>query len=201
MHASVWWATSSFMGKTATLFVVPVLNMAVIIVPTVTPFSRSVKQWWFLGHDVYYSMVIIIRMNPRRKTFSWNSFIVISSFRPHFISSICHFLLVSATVPQKTHSITSNSTHRLQRWCALPHLFMSFLHSFCSLEVLNTLRRLRSPPQAPAAFPLSAGAPGSGRLASRRRRSAPRVSGRAAPGQAVPCRAVPGCRKMAAREG
>lgn len=160
MYTSVWWATSSFMGKTATLFVVPVLSVAVIVIPTVTPFSRSVKQWWFLGHDVYYSMVIIIWMNPRRKTFSWNSFIVISPFRPHFISSICHFLLVSATVPQKTHSIT-----------LLPP---------------------PQPPAGPAAFPLSAGAPGSGRLGSRRRRSAPRVSGRAAPGRAGLWRAVPG---------
>jgi len=56
----VWRATSSVMCKTAAFFIVSVLSMTVIIIPTVIPIPRSFKQWWFLGHNVYYSMVIIL---------------------------------------------------------------------------------------------------------------------------------------------
>lgn len=121
-YTSVWRATSSVMGKTATLFIVSVLSVTVIIIPTVIPIPRSFEQWWFLRHNVYYSMVIIIRMNPWRETFSWNSFIVVSPFRPHFISSICHFLSVLATPLLETHSITRLPLSLPRRGRQLPRL-------------------------------------------------------------------------------
>lgn len=71
-YTSVWRATPPVMGKTMPLVVVSVVTVTIIIIATVIPIPRSLKQRWFLGHNVYYSVVITLnhKTNIKAKIYS-----------------------------------------------------------------------------------------------------------------------------------
>lgn len=82
---SVRRTTSSIMRETAAL-ILPVINVA--IKPARASLARPVQQWWFLWYDINYPVVAFTGVTSRRYSVSWKPFIVISSLRPHFISSV-----------------------------------------------------------------------------------------------------------------
>lgn len=84
---SVRRTTSSIMRETAAL-ILPVINVA--IKPARASLARPVQQWWFLWYDINYPVVAFTGVTSRRYSVSWKPFIVISSLRPHFISSVSH---------------------------------------------------------------------------------------------------------------